>query len=315
MPECAKCGKEFDSERGLKVHNSQVHDGDAEVLETKKEASAGNVTFRLNYRHALVIAFAVGILTGGFFTSMLLTMGGVTGMLGAVDVTDSGDAPSDNGGDVMGGEVDLSSMNHGVGSGTMTWNGVEISLEGQPYIGEEDAPVTIVSYEDFFCPFCGAYNSPDRAQELNANTAFKQIKDEYIESGDVKYLYKHLPVVGGTLPAVAAECVAEQDNEAFWNFKTSLYADQEYYRDIADNEEQFQDAMVDLAGETGVDTAEFESCYENQATMNQIEEDVDEARELGAQATPTIFINGQEVRGAQQFSTFQQVIESELDGS
>lgn len=282
---CSECDKEFDTERGLNVHITQVHDGDAATeQQVTKEASLGNLTFRLNYIHALALTFGVAFLLGGFLTATALHYT-APGELGVTGAAAQADAPDNNSGD-----------------GQQTVSMDDFDLEGQPMLGDEDAPVTIVSYEDFFCPYCAKYNTE----------TFPQIVEEYVESGQVRYVYKHLPVVGGMNPAIAAECVAEQDHDAFWDYKQKLFENQDQYKSMAGNQDELQTALVELAGEVGVDQDQFETCYENEETREQVQADAEEAQANGAQATPWIFVNGESIRGAQPFSAFQEVIENEL---
>ncbi len=302
MPECAKCGKEFDSERGLKVHNSQVHEEDPEVLETKKEANVGNMTLRLNYRHALVLTFAVGVLAGGFFTSMMFSVGGMTGMMAFGDLADADVNTAGSNADTPTDTQDDTDDNNDAAGNSDTVDTSKISLEGEPILGDPDAPVTVVSYEDFFCPYCGRF----------ANNVVPEIVSDYVESGDVKIVYKHMPVVGGDKPALAAACVAEQDHDAFWDYKDALFENQNQYKALARNEEQLQEELTSLAGEVGVDTDQFTTCYENEEAMDQVQDDFEEGRAIGARGTPTIVVGDEMVRGAQPYQVFQSLIEEQL---
>lgn len=288
MPECAKCGKEFDSERGLKVHNAQVHGDEAEVVETKKEAEAGNITFRLNYRHALLIAFAVGILTGGFFSLMALQLGGATGFLVA-------DSPSDNDGN------NAPSQPNDPSDGTVDMS--DISLEGEPVLGEPDAPVTIVLFEDYECPFCQRFEQG----------AAQQIKDNYVDSGDVKIVWKDFPLAQihpwATPAAAAMECVYREDNDAFWTVKDKIFVNQQ----TIDSPDDATTKIIEWAVEEGVSESAVQSCLENDNPTDEVNSDLQDGRSLDVTGTPTIFVNGKKIVGAQPYSVFQQEIEAALN--
>lgn len=260
-------------------------------------AGDDTVRFEFQTRHTIILAFVVGVFTGGFFISTI----------SAIEIPSIGDGDGPSTVHLQTTDFRFSDVNQGVASGSLNWGNGTVSLEGEPYLGAEDAPVTIVSYEDFECPFCDRYNQ----------NAFPKIVENYVTTGDVKYVYKHLPLTQihpwAQPAAVAAECAEEQEPEAFWVFKQGFFRNQDalskaYQADTA----LFDESMRIWAEQTGLDVQQFQSCYDNQETRSDIQADVEEARQLGATGTPTIFINGQKIVGAQPYSAFEQVINSEL---
>jgi protein-disulfide isomerase len=169
------------------------------------------------------------------------------------------------------------------------------------YLGSEDAPITIVEYTDYQCPFC---------QRYFFNT-FGQILEEYVETGKVRYTVKDMALSfhSKAKPAAyATRCAGEQDR--YWEMHEKIFTFQNQWSYSDDVQAQFTEYATDL----GLDTAEFTTCYANAPEQYdaQIDADLAEANLLGISGTPSFTINGQVIVGAQPFETFQQVIESGL---
>lgn len=303
MPECDVCDREFDTERGMKVHRSQAHpDADtseqereaAETETTEKTASFGNVTFNLKITHAIFAAFVIGILAGGFFVSALYGAAGVTGMLADGPSTPSGgsggDSPDDGNNQPTNDQPDTVDMS-------------QVSLENEPVMGAADAPVTMVVFEDFECPFCKRFEE----------NAMPQIVSNYVETGDVKVVWKDLPLPERIHPwadesAEAMECVYRVGgDDAFWAVKNKVFDNQDTI-----TKSNVYDKVKQWASAEGVSASELQQCYDTGA-MEEVNQDKSEARSVGASGTPTVFINGQKIVGAQPYSSFQSVIESQLN--
>lgn len=306
MVECNICGKEFDSERGLNIHKSQVHeDEDHEQSETEtsenqtdnRENSSdsvmfddGSFNFSLSASHALVGVFLIGLVTGGFGYSLMDS----TLMSDQAQMVESDNNPQPSG--------NQDTQDQAPSTDTVSMDQIEI--EGEPVLGDENAPVTMVIYEDYQCPFC---------QRFEQNT-MPQIVSNYVDSGDVKVVWKDLPLpqLGhewADPAARAMECVYRQDEAAFWEVKKSVFDNQ--------NVITSQSVVSDIKGyasQQGVSESAVQSCLDNENPMDEVNSDSQEARDLGVNGTPTIIINGQKVVGAQPFSRFESVIESELNG-
>ncbi|MFB6265773.1 MAG: thioredoxin domain-containing protein, partial [Candidatus Nanohaloarchaea archaeon] len=144
MPTCEECGEEFDSERGLHVHQGQVHGEDSSGTSSTVSDSGGSLTFELKATHALLFAFVVGIFAGGFFMSSLNAVTGVTGA--------TVQAPGDSGGGNQPSPSPSGDEGGSQGSGGVSVSNLD--FKNDPVIGPQDAPVTVVSWEDYQCPFC-----------------------------------------------------------------------------------------------------------------------------------------------------------------
>lgn len=163
-----------------------------------------------------------------------------------------------------------------------------------PVLGPEDAPVTIVEFSDYQCPYCQRYHSE----------TFGQIIETY---GDqVRYVFKDLPLTSihpDAAPAAnAAHCAQEQGQ--FWAYHDLLFSDQ---LGLSNN------AYLSYADSLGFDMDQFTTCLTEDRYGDVVMEDMSILVALNAQlSTPTFFVNGQYVAGAQSFSTFAQLIDAEL---
>lgn len=169
--------------------------------------------------------------------------------------------------------------------------------EHDPVLGAEDAVVTIVEFSDYQCPYCQRYHSE----------TFTQIIEEY---GDqVRYIYKDLPLNSihpeAVPAAIAAHCASDQD--AFWAYHDLLFS----------NELGFsENAYMIYAESLGLDTNSFSECIEAGDYEKVVMEDMNILVNLNAPlSTPTFFVNGQYLSGAQPFTVFAQLIEAELDAA
>ncbi|EHK01883.1 DSBA oxidoreductase, partial [Candidatus Haloredivivus sp. G17] len=332
---CEKCGKEFDSERGLHIHQAQKHeDEDTESAEetSTTENQQNNLNqekqgLNLNVKQVGYGSFAVGLLVG-------LLLGGIfLGSLGSNMETvgmpsedmkgapsDEGDQPDPSGeetadnSDIKEIETMPYDVNVGTGSGNVEWDGTEVELDGRPYLGDEDAEVTMVGYEDYFCPFCTGFHNPDFAAENNMNSAFEDILKNHIETGEVKYYFKNFPVVGGERPAEVSECFLEHgDAEAYWSFNYNHYQNSDELQELQQqNPDEYDSVMVSWAEKLDVEIDGFQSCIDNSEQSTTVQNHADEASALGATATPTQFVEGEMIEGAQPYSSFKPVIEDKL---
>ncbi len=173
-----------------------------------------------------------------------------------------------------------------------------VPLDDDPVLGSPDAPVTMIEYSEYLCSFCRAF----------ALETFPLIKEQYIDTGQVKLIFRDFPVhgEGSVAMAMVAECAADQDK--FWEMNKTLY---DRVEEWAASEELLQ-TLIGYADELSMDTDVFSSCLQEGTTIDRIREDYEIAVQEGVNATPTFFVNGTLVRGAVPFEDFQTVIEDEL---
>jgi protein-disulfide isomerase len=162
-------------------------------------------------------------------------------------------------------------------------------------VGRPDAPVTIVEFSDFQCPYCGRFDQDVRPD------LFKQ----YVDTGQVAFVYKHMAILGdeSTWAAEAAECAADQGQ--FWGYHDLLFAHQ-----AGENQGAFaKDKLLGFARDLKLDMAQFEPCLENDQTLDRVQANTREGQQAGVHGTPTFFINSQPLIGAQPLSSFQGLIQ------
>lgn len=172
--------------------------------------------------------------------------------------------------------------------------------EGAAYTsGKDNAPVTIVEFTDYQCPFCEKYFTE----------TYAQIKKNYIETGKVRYMTRDLPLpfhANAEKAAVAARCAGKQN--AYQAMHDKLFETQQVWSALTDVNETF----IGYTGSLGIKKESFRSCLADQSVLSAVKADAALASELGANGTPTFMINGNLLVGAQPYSAFQTMIDGEL---
>ena len=172
---------------------------------------------------------------------------------------------------------------------------VVVALEGTPARGPAAAPVTIVEFSDFHCPFC------KQAQPL-----LTELRARY---GDqVRFVYKHLPLdrlhPTARRAAEASECANDQGK--FWAYHDKLFASEP---------DGASEKLKTWAQEVGLDVPAFTRCLDGGTHRARIQRDVDEAERLGVSFTPAFFVNGRLVSGPNPREAFARLIDEELGGA
>lgn len=170
---------------------------------------------------------------------------------------------------------------------------IDVKTAGHPELGAKDAPITIVEFSDFQCPFCG-----------RAEPTLKQVREKYGDKVRVIYMDFPLGIHDHALDAASAgRCAGEQGK--FWQFHDAMFADQTKLTpaDLKAN-----------AKKLGLDTAKFNDCLDKGKYKAEIESDLAQGKDLGIDGTPAFFINGRPLTGAQPFEKFQSTIDEELAG-
>jgi len=133
---------------------------------------------------------------------------------------------------------------------------------------------------------------------------------EYVDTGKVKFVYKHMAILGqeSVWAAEASECAADQGQ--FWAYHDLLFS-----RQSGENQGAFnKDKLLAMAAELKLDMARFEPCLKNDQTQDRVQADTQEGQQVGVRGTPTFFVNGRAVVGAVPFQEFRVVIEQVLSG-
>jgi protein-disulfide isomerase len=170
-----------------------------------------------------------------------------------------------------------------------------------PVLGNKNAKVTMVEFSDFQCPFCKQF----------VDNTFAQIKKDYIDTGKVKFVYRHFPLPihpNAPLAANAAECANDQGK--FWDMHDKLFATQDTWAGLTNDAAKAD--FISYAGDLGLDTTAFDSCLSANQDADKIKKDSDAATAAGVSATPTFVINGEVVVGALPYDSFKQVLDAKL---
>lgn len=173
----------------------------------------------------------------------------------------------------------------------------KMNLKNSPTHGPPDAKVTIVEFTDFQCPYC-----------KNAHASMNQLLKDY--DGKVRVVYKSLPLAMHNWAqdsAVAATCVYEQNNDAFWK-----YADYFFQNQGAITKDTLNAKVFELAKANNVDQEKLKACIDTKKTLPAVEADLQEAKALGLSSTPSFIVNGRTVVGAVPVEQFKQIIDEAL---
>lgn len=165
-------------------------------------------------------------------------------------------------------------------------------LEGRPSLGPKEAPITLVEFSDFHCPFCKRVAS-----------TLEQLMKNY--PGQIRRVWRHYPLAmhaGADRTHEASECAHEQGK--FWAYHEKVFGVQEG---------SFDDAtLLRLADEAGLNKKKFEKCLTSGKYEGFIKKEVEKGSQVGVRGTPTIFVNGRILSGAQPYENFDRIIKNEL---
>jgi len=183
-----------------------------------------------------------------------------------------------------------------------------ISIGTSPVKGNKDAPITMVEYSDYQCPFCAR----------NYREVMPRIQKEYIDTGKLKFVMREFPLSSlhknATNASIAALCAGEQGK--YWEMHNVLFENQKAL-DVNN--------LKSLAGTIGLDTATFDDCLDNKKTEGLVRKDMASGTKLGMRGTPGFFIGLTDlsdpdevelsvfIRGAQSFDQFQANIDDLLE--
>ena len=165
-------------------------------------------------------------------------------------------------------------------------------------LGSVDAPVLVQSFSNFPCPHCRTL----------ATGAALLIASNFVESGLVRYEYHYATFDKsvGKFAAEAAECANQQG--VFWPYHDILYANQTGARD-----QYSESRLIAFAEDLDLDGREFRSCLNDGKSSAVVKQDAELAADMGVNATPTIFINGEKVEGSMPFEVYKEIIEQKLE--
>lgn len=165
-------------------------------------------------------------------------------------------------------------------------------VDDDPYLGDEDAPVVIVEFSDFFCSYC----------KRHFDQTFAPLLENYGEH--IRYVYRDFARLRpeSTPAAAAAQCAFEQDK--FWEFHQTFFSSQNSLG---------RDFYIQTAELHELDVDEYTACLDENRYLNEVEFDGLDGQLEGVRGTPAFFINGQLLSGAQPYSIFERLVQRELE--
>jgi protein-disulfide isomerase len=241
----------------------------------ESDHSEDTVTFKRSYLYSVlvVLAFSAGILVG------YAAWGNNAGAVQTSQTANQSSAPV---------------IEAPVATEELQYVRYDVFSEDAYAFGPEDAPITIVEFGDFQCPFCRRWHAE----------VYQPLLASY--PGQIRMVYRHLPLTSihpdAFAAAEAAMCAGEQD--AFWQYNEKLFSSETLGTAV----------YAQYAQELNLDMTAFEACMTEHRYQQAIQKDSDFAVDLGIRSTPTFFINGLAIVGAQPLNVFQQVIDKELVG-
>jgi len=162
-------------------------------------------------------------------------------------------------------------------------------------LGDPNAPVTIIEYSDYQCPFCKRFFDETELQ----------LRKDYIETGKVKMIYRDFPLPGHPYAMPAAEAAnCAKDQGKFWAYHDLVFKNHDNLNTID---------YLKLAEELKMNTSDFKNCLDSKKYDQKIQNDYNLGSGIGVNGTPTFFVNGKQVVGAQPYSAFKSAIDQELN--
>ena len=168
-------------------------------------------------------------------------------------------------------------------------------------LGDANAKVTIIEFSDLQCPFCERFYTQ----------TLPSIKTDYIDTGKVKLVYRHFPLSfhqNAQKAAETTECAKEQGK--FWPMHDKLFEEQAAWSNLDATAAAAK--FSEYAVAAGANKAQFETCLSTGKYASNVQKDESDGASYGVSGTPTFYVNGVELVGAQPYSAFKSVIDAAL---
>lgn len=262
--------------------------------------SGEGLEIELDARQASVISLVFG-----------LVIGGLAGFSGAMVLTDTGSSAQPQEPD-----TNTDTENGQDSKELVSLEGIE--FDGEPTKGEDSAPIKIVEYNEFGCPFCAEFQGVDASSRipLDRMDIAGQLESQYIETGEVQLISKDYPVPNlhpnGPEAHRAANCVFENEKDSYWDYYNQLFERRDSWMQSGKGETR--ETFRNISEELNLDTEQVMQCYNNSENKEAEEDKNNALQSLGRFGTPTFFVGNREkgfvqITGAQPVSRFEQVFE------
>jgi|SRR3989344_115602 len=178
---------------------------------------------------------------------------------------------------------------------------INVSVDDDPVMGSKNAKVVVIEFSDYQCPFCRSF----------WQDTLPQLKKDYIDTGKIKFVYRDYPLSfhpSAAPSAQSAECARDQDK--YWEMHDKIFSEQ-----AKKGQGTVTYSAQDLktwASQIGLDAGQFSRCLDSGKYKLEVEKDFSDGNVAGVSGTPSFFINGRLIVGAQPFSAFQAIIDEEL---
>ncbi|WP_088051959.1 DsbA family protein [Virgibacillus dakarensis] len=178
------------------------------------------------------------------------------------------------------------------------------STEGQPTLGDTNAPVTVVEFGDFKCPACKVWGTD----------IFPQLVSDYVDTGKVKFSFINVLFHGqeSKLGSLAAETVYKQNPNAYWDFHKALFKEQP--SENHDSSWITTEKILEVASTVPeINTDKLKAAIENNSEINEVNKDSELVTEFNVEVTPTIMVNGKVMEDPYDYDAIQKAIEDALE--
>jgi protein-disulfide isomerase len=177
-----------------------------------------------------------------------------------------------------------------------------VEYDGQPAIGDDNAPVKLMEFGDYKCPVCKVFH----------DTVYPKLKKEYIDTGKVQMYFTNYQFIGedSITAGMAGEAVYQQDPAAYWKFYDAIYNHQK--------DESVKWATPDFLEQLieqnipEVDAKKVREDLDNKTYLNEVTADNNKAKKLNIESVPAVFVNGKKVENALDYEALKKMIDSEL---
>lgn len=194
-----------------------------------------------------------------------------------------------------------------------------IDLENEPSMGEESAPIKVIEYNDYGCPFCAEWNGFDASGQIPIDQLDIKgsMKENYIDTGEVELIVKDYPVPNlhpnGPSAHKAANCVYKNEEDSYFDYKDELFDRRDQW--MASGEGNMQETFRQISNDLGLDTETVMQCYAEGDNQEADEDKQNAVNNLGRFGTPTFYVGNQEkgfiqIEGAQPLSRFEEAFQT-----